>query len=210
MRTLKNSSGFAGARCARAIDGRAPCAPALLAGQMRELRHQEARTAQTVKQVVVEREALGAADSLTGEAAATEAAASHRGDFDGHGPLAGTNRSPHACQQRSPPSKGGRRSTRGAMNRRLRWPASTHRRHVSAASLRRSSGRSRRRRTAATGKRGACGEAAGLGRPAGVQQPGEEELAQLGRAKELRRESRSRRRGATLKSASSKRRTTSS
>ena len=52
---------------------------ALLAGQMRELRHLEARTAQTAKQVFAERESLERErDSLTGEAAAAiEAAARH-------------------------------------------------------------------------------------------------------------------------------------
>ena len=167
---------------------------ALLAGQMRELRHQEARTAQTAKQVVGERESLERErDSLTGEAAAAiEVAERHTQVI-----AAVTARLPELTDAltRASSALAAVEGERQALDVRrdeqetalARIDAQVARKRAQLADLERqvaaSSERLRQANDTLAEKRRRWADLAG------VQQPGEEELAQLeSREKELRRE----------------------
>ena len=167
---------------------------ALLSGQMRELRHQEARAGQTAKQVVAERENLERErDSLTGETAAAVEAASRHAEVIS----AVTARLPELTDAltRASSALAAVEGERQALDMRrdeqeaalARIDAQTARKHAQLAELEKqisaSSERLRQANDSLAEKRRLYDDLAG------VQKPGEEELAQLeSREKELRRE----------------------
>lgn len=167
---------------------------ALLAGQMRELRHHEARTAQTVKQVAGEREALERErDSLTGEAAAAIEAA----ERDTQVIAAVTARLPELTEAltRASSALAAVEGERQALDTRRDEEETALARIDAQAARKRSQLAEVERQVAASAERlRQAGEALAEKRRlwadlAGVAQPGEEELAQLeAREKELRRE----------------------
>ncbi|HUS83375.1 MAG TPA: chromosome segregation protein SMC [Dehalococcoidia bacterium] len=167
---------------------------AQLSGQMRELRHQEARTSQTVKQVLAERESLERErDSLTGETAAAIEAAERQSEVIS----AVTERLPELTDAltRASSALAAVEGERQALDMRrdehetalTRVDAQTTRKRAQLADLEKqmstSSERLRQANEALTEKQRLWGDLAG------VQKPGEEELGQLeSREKGLRRE----------------------